>query len=123
MGLAYAEVGVLTGNRNQQAEAIRLLTAAPQDAEVQVPSGTATLTITLNRMDNLAAKGWWSGDNHFHMNYAGVYHTSTPQHAAGESPPTFRVQGYDMLLRLADPVGDAFGIAARLPATPTPPPA
>ena len=31
---AYAEVGVRTGNRQQQAEAIRLLTAAPQDAEV-----------------------------------------------------------------------------------------
>jgi hypothetical protein len=36
LGLAYAEVGVRTGNRQQQAEAIRLLTAAPQDAEVQV---------------------------------------------------------------------------------------
>jgi len=29
-------VGVRTSNRRQQAEAIRLLTAAPQDAEVQV---------------------------------------------------------------------------------------
>jgi tetratricopeptide (TPR) repeat protein len=36
LGLAYAEVGVRTGNRQQQAEAIRLLTAAPQDAEVQI---------------------------------------------------------------------------------------
>ena len=36
LGLAYAEVGVRTGDRRQQAEAIRLLTAAPQDAEVQV---------------------------------------------------------------------------------------
>jgi tetratricopeptide (TPR) repeat protein len=36
LGLAYAEVGVRTGNRQQQAEAIRLLTAAPLDAEVQV---------------------------------------------------------------------------------------
>jgi tetratricopeptide (TPR) repeat protein len=36
LGLAYAEVGVRTGSRQQQAEAIRLLTAAPQDAEVQV---------------------------------------------------------------------------------------
>jgi predicted CXXCH cytochrome family protein len=36
LGLAYAEAGVRTGDRRQQAEAIRLLTAAPQDAEVQV---------------------------------------------------------------------------------------
>jgi hypothetical protein len=36
LGLAYAEVGVSTGDRRQQAEAIRLLSAVPQDAEVQV---------------------------------------------------------------------------------------
>jgi hypothetical protein len=36
LGLAYAEIGVRTGNSRQQAEGIRLLTAAPQDAEVQV---------------------------------------------------------------------------------------
>jgi hypothetical protein len=35
LGLAYAEIGVRTGNQRQQAEAIRLLTAVPQDAEVQ----------------------------------------------------------------------------------------
>ena len=36
LGLAYAELGVRKGNRRQQTEALRLLTAAPQDAEVQV---------------------------------------------------------------------------------------
>jgi len=36
LGLAYAEAGVRTGDRRQQAEAIRLLTAASQDPEVQV---------------------------------------------------------------------------------------
>jgi hypothetical protein len=36
LGLAYAELGVQTNDRRQQDEAIRLLTAAPQDAEVQV---------------------------------------------------------------------------------------
>lgn len=52
----------------------------PKDSEVKIASGgTATRTISLKRMDNLAAKGWWSGDNHFHMNYAGVYHTSTAE--------------------------------------------
>jgi TolB protein len=49
----------------------------PKDTEAKITSGaTANLTITLNRVDNLPAKGWWSGDNHFHMNYAGVYYTS-----------------------------------------------
>jgi Tetratricopeptide repeat/Cytochrome c554 and c-prime len=36
LGLAYAEIGVRTGDRRQQAEAIRLLAAAPQDVEVQL---------------------------------------------------------------------------------------
>ncbi|MEO8373257.1 MAG: tetratricopeptide repeat protein [Candidatus Solibacter sp.] len=39
LGLAYAEIGVRTGDRRQQAEAIRLLTAAPPDAELQVRLG------------------------------------------------------------------------------------
>jgi predicted CXXCH cytochrome family protein len=36
LGLAYAEAAVRTGDSRQQTEAIRLLTAASQDAEVQV---------------------------------------------------------------------------------------
>jgi hypothetical protein len=36
VGLAYAEAGVRMGYRRQQAEAVRLLTAAFQDSEVQV---------------------------------------------------------------------------------------
>lgn len=43
--------------------------------------------------------------------YLGVYHLNTPSRSAQESPPTFDVQGYDLLLRLADPVGDAWSIA------------
>jgi hypothetical protein len=42
----------------------------------------------------------------------GVYHPSTPDWDAEESPPTFEVEGYDVLLRLNQPVGDAFSIAA-----------
>jgi len=34
---------------------------------------TAELTVALKRLDNFAARGWYDGDNHFHMNYAGVY--------------------------------------------------
>jgi hypothetical protein len=42
----------------------------------------------------------------------GVYHLSTPAWNAEESPPTFDVDGYDMLLRLNQSVGDAYAIAA-----------
>ena len=38
----------------------------------------ASLTVTLKRLDNMPARGWWGGDNHFHMNYAGVYF-NTPE--------------------------------------------
>ena len=38
----------------------------------------ADLMVSLERLDNLPAKGWWDGDNHLHMNYAGVYF-NTPQ--------------------------------------------
>lgn len=40
----------------------------------------------------------------------GVYHTSTPASSLEESPPTFAVEGYDILLRLNQPVGDAYSI-------------
>jgi hypothetical protein len=42
----------------------------------------------------------------------GVYHTSTPAFSLKESPPTFDVEGYDILLRLAQPVGNAYAIPA-----------
>lgn len=42
----------------------------------------------------------------------GVYHPTTPDWPLEESPPTFEVEGYDILLRLNQPVGDAFSIAA-----------
>jgi len=40
----------------------------------------------------------------------GVYHPSTPAHPLGEDPPTYDVSGYDILLRLAQSVGDAYAI-------------
>lgn len=46
----------------------------PDSREVTIAAGaTAQLTVPLKRLDNMSAKGWWDGDNHFHMNYAGVY--------------------------------------------------
>ncbi len=35
----------------------------------------------LARIDNLPARGWWSGDLHVHMNYGGAYR-NTPSHLA-----------------------------------------
>ena len=37
-----------------------------------------SVTLTLKRITNLKAKGWYSGSNHVHMNYAGNLH-NTPQ--------------------------------------------
>ncbi|MFN7920505.1 MAG: CehA/McbA family metallohydrolase [Bryobacteraceae bacterium] len=46
----------------------------PVEKQVALPEGVRTeLTVTLKRLDNFPARGWWDGDNHFHMNYAGVY--------------------------------------------------
>jgi TolB protein len=46
----------------------------PATMEANVSEGGRTdLTVRLERLDNFAARGWWDGDNHFHMNYAGVY--------------------------------------------------
>ncbi len=51
-------------------------------ADVNVPTGIRTTRrIVLERVDNLAARGWWSGDVHVHMNYGGAYR-NTPPHLA-----------------------------------------
>ena len=51
-------------------------------AEVNVPTGIRTTRrIVLERVDNLPARGWWSGDVHVHMNYGGAYR-NTPPHLA-----------------------------------------
>ena len=47
--------------------------------KVDVKAGTTTtVTVTLKRMVNLKAKGWYSGSNHVHMNYAGNLHNTIP---------------------------------------------
>ena len=45
------------------------------------PGGKVTRRIVLDRVDNLPARGWWSGDVHVHMNYGGAYR-NTPAHLA-----------------------------------------
>lgn len=42
----------------------------------------------------------------------GVYHLTVPEFSTREVPQTYEVGGFDILLRLADPVGDAYAIAA-----------
>ncbi len=51
----------------------------PVDREITLSGDKpATLDIELERLEKMSDKGWWDGDNHFHMNYAGVYF-NTPQ--------------------------------------------
>jgi len=51
-------------------------------ADVNVPArGRAVHRVVLERLDNLPARGWWSGDVHVHMNYGGAYR-NTPRHLA-----------------------------------------
>ena len=51
-------------------------------ADVSVPTGVRTTRrIVLERVDDLPARGWWSGDVHVHMNYGGAYR-NTPPHLA-----------------------------------------
>jgi TolB protein len=51
-------------------------------ADVTVPAGGRVAhRVVLERLDDLPAKGWWSGDLHVHMNYGGAYR-NTPRHLA-----------------------------------------
>jgi hypothetical protein len=51
----------------------------PVRKEVTVAANqTAELTLPMKRIADMAARGWWDGNNHFHMNYAGVYF-NTPE--------------------------------------------
>lgn len=42
----------------------------------------------------------------------GAYFTSVPRRAIGQEPETWEVEGYDILLALADPVGEAYAVDA-----------
>lgn len=51
----------------------------PLKKQVTISEGRLTsIKVGLERLDNLPSKGWWGSDNHFHMNYAGVYR-ETPE--------------------------------------------
>lgn len=51
----------------------------PQRVEAAVDAGqVAHMTVTLPRVTDMSAKGWFSGSTHVHMNYAGNLH-NTPE--------------------------------------------
>ncbi len=51
----------------------------PQTRRVTVaPGAEARVDLRLERLDDLPARGWWSGDVHVHMNYGGAYR-NTPR--------------------------------------------
>src|SRR6185436_14047831 len=53
--------------------------------ELSLAAGeTRSLRITLRRLDDLPARGWWGGDLHVHMNYGGHYR-NTPAHLARQA--------------------------------------
>lgn len=46
----------------------------PQKEEVRIAADqSAAVTLRLERITDLQSNGWYSGDNHLHMNYGGVY--------------------------------------------------
>jgi TolB protein len=49
-----------------------------------VPGATAALRVVLQRITNLPAGGWYSGDLHVHMNYGGAY-LNTPGRLARQA--------------------------------------
>jgi len=58
-------------------EAVKGFEYEPARQTIQVRAGeTHSVTLTLGRMTNLKAKGWYSGSNHVHMNYAGNLHNT-----------------------------------------------
>ena len=68
----------------------------PAKVTVQVTAGrTTTAKVELRRAINLKARGWYSGSNHVHMNYAGNLH-NTPENlflmAAAEDADVMALQ-------------------------------
>ncbi len=49
----------------------------PQEMEVEIkPNNVTMVTVELDRMTDMATKGWYSGSTHIHMNYAGNLHNT-----------------------------------------------
>lgn len=97
---AFERVSVVTGDHYFQTagnftvelpagaaiiEAAKGFQYRPQKKELQIRAGqTQAVTLKLERVTDLQAKGWYSGDNHLHMNYGGVY-AETPESLLSEA--------------------------------------
>jgi dipeptidyl aminopeptidase/acylaminoacyl peptidase len=65
--------------------ATRGLEYAPVRRTVTVaPGATAEVRLPLDRLVDLPARGWWSGDVHVHMNYGGAYRND-PAHLRAQA--------------------------------------
>jgi Tol biopolymer transport system component len=66
-------------------EVTRGLEYRPVRRTVEVPAGgVRDLRVGLERLADLPARGWWSGDLHVHMNYGGAYR-NTPERLARQA--------------------------------------
>ena len=58
-------------------EAVRGFEYEPVARSVEIEAGeVAALTLELPRVTDMAAKGWWSGSTHIHLNYGGNLHNT-----------------------------------------------
>jgi hypothetical protein len=58
-------------------EAVKGFEFWPEKSEVQIRAGEVSrVTLGLKRMEDMAAKGWYCGSTHVHMNYAGNLHNT-----------------------------------------------
>ena len=58
-------------------EAVKGFEYEPASERVEITPGDVTeVTLRLPRLTDMAAKGWWSGSTHVHMNYAGDLHNT-----------------------------------------------
>lgn len=59
------------------------------------PNAATAVRVALRRIDNLAARGWYNGDLHVHMNYGGHYR-NTPERLRAQA----RAEGVDLVENL-----------------------
>ncbi len=58
-------------------EAVKGFEYMPEKAEIEIRAGEESrLTMSLKRVVNMAAKGWYGGSTHAHMNYGGNLHNT-----------------------------------------------
>ena len=58
-------------------EAVKGFEYVPAAETIEIEAGQVhSVTLRLDRITNLRAKGWYSGSNHVHMNYAGNLHNT-----------------------------------------------